>query len=570
LLSGLIVERTALRVEFSHGLVNSAIYERMSQVRRLALHRSAATLLTERSPSAASEIVDVARHWAIVAASDPSTRSTAALWSVKAGNAASSAASVDEAIACFGRAVALWDEPNAESADALVRLGSALLASGQLTEGKAHLSSALTIADHVGDASVFARAALALSASVRYTQSEPERIDELERAIAKLDPTEMVLRPALLATLRRQLGFVNTPEAEDRRQAVAAAVNEAVSGPNVDDELLISLGGLRDSLVVDEPEPLGRLARNIIRVAKARQDLPVLSTGWYRQAWASLELGEGSRFREAVNEYRTIAQRLRRPYELAMSANMLAAVAQIEGRYADAEAAGQEALAHAATIDDGNFSWVYFANSGLRAYDTGQAAATFELMTAARTDFASLATFEAGYGAMAAAVGERALVRELFDQQIGEQGEIIDRDWRYLSAERLPVVGMWAWACGMDGDPGRAAILRERLARVGELGVRAVRIAPVGAWIGPLDHHLGVLSRLLGNLDDAERLLQRALDVEDDVRGWPYRVRTLAELAACARLRGGTTGVERSAVLLGQAEHLAAELGLESLLDTCP
>ncbi|MCX6522989.1 MAG: AAA family ATPase [Actinobacteria bacterium] len=570
LLSSLVVERAAAAaVAFSHGLVSSAIYEGTSALRRLGLHRAAATWLADLNPVAAGEVVDVARHWAIVAAGDPTARSTAARWSARAGIAASAAASVDEAIACFERAIATWDEPSAEYADTLVRLGSALMAAGSLSEGKEHLLDALRVADAAGDASVFARAVLGLSASVRYTQSDPVRIAELEDAIARLDPGEMVLRPALLATLRRQLGFVDSDEAELRRREAADLVAEAVSSPDVSEELLISLGSLRDSLVVDDPEPLGRLARDIIRVAQARQDLPVLSTGWYRQAWAALELGEAARFREAVSEYRTIAERLRRPYELALSSNMLAAVAQIEGRYDDAEAAGQEALAHASTIDDGNFSWVYFANSGIRAYDTGPSRPTFEMMTAVRPDFGNLATFEAAYAAMAGAVGERSLLEELFEQQIGRNGEVVDANWAYLSAERLPVIGMWAWACGSDGDVGRAAIVRDRLARVAELGVRVVRIAPVGAWIGPLDHHLGVLSRVVGDLDRADVHLQRALVVEDELNGRPYTVRTLMELAAVARARGGPDASARIDTLTDRAQRLAADIGLESILDTC-
>lgn len=570
LLSGLVVERTATVVAFSHGLVSAAIYESTSRVRRLALHRSAATWLADRSPAAAGEIVDVARHWAVVAASDSTARNTAARWSARAGIAASAAASVDEAIACFERAISMWDERSTDVGDTLVRLGSALIAAGRLTDGKRHLLEALQVAEEIGDASVFARAALGLSASVRYTQSDPERIDELETAIAKLDPAEAVLRPALLATLRRQLGFVDTDEADRRRRDAAAAVAEAVSSPDVSEELLISLGSLRDSLVVDDPEPLGRLARDIIRVARTRQDLPVLSTGWYRQAWSAMELGEAERFRQAVAEYRTIAERLRRPYELALSSNMLAAVAQIEGRYDDAEAAGQEALAHAAAIGDGNFGWVYFANSGIRAYDTGPALPTFEMMTAVRSEFANLATFEAAYAAMAAAVGERALLAELFDQQIGAKGVVVDRSWSYLSAERLPVLGMWAWACGTDGDAGRAAVVRDRLARIGELGVRVVRIAPVGAWIGPLDHHLGALCRVVGDLDRAAAHLRRALVVEEEMNGRPYTVRTLAELAAVERARGGLGASARADELRDQAERLAADIGLEPILATCP
>lgn len=570
LLSGMVAEETATKARFSHGLVATAIYDSTPQLRRLGLHRAAAVALAERNPVASGEIVDVARHWSIVADDDPSARATASRWAVRAGDAASASASIDEAIAWYRRAIAMWAEPSAEYAGALMRLGSALTASGDVAGGRESLTLALETADRAGDAEVFARAALGLSASVRYGQSDPDRIAELEAAIARLDPTEMVLRPALLATLKRQLGFVDTPEADRRRTEASALVAEAVAVPDVSEDLLLSLGGLRDSLILDDPEPLGQLARNIIRVASARQDLPALSTGWYRQAWSAFDLGRGDLLRQAVTEYRAIAERLRRPYEMAMSSNMIAAVAQVEGRYTDAEDAGREALAHASTIDDGNFSWVYFANSGLRAVDGGHVATTFELMTAVRPQFAGLATFEAGYAAMAAAAGQRELAEELCDAQIGEGGATLDANWSYLSAERLPVVGMLAWACASLGGAGRAAIMRDRLLRIRETGVRAVRIAAIGAWIGPLDHHVGVLHRVLGDLDRAEHHLTQALEVADAMNGGPAKVRTLVELATVARMRGTAAGDESAAVWHGQAERLADELDLPTLVTTAP
>ncbi len=570
LLSGLVVERSATGATFSHGLVATTVYESMSRARRTVLHRTAATSLAERGPVSSSEIVDVARHWAYVAEADPVARSIAAQWSVRAGDAAASSAAVDEAIACYERAASYWDGESSDHADTLVRLGSALVSIGKVAEGNEQLQRGLHLADEHGDDAVFARAALGLSASVRYSASDPQRIEELETAIAKLGPTEMVLRPALLATVRRQLGFVETEEADRRRNEAAVLVAEAVSSPDVSDELVMSIGALRDSLVVDDPIPLGQLARKIIAVASARRDLPAISTGWYRQAWSALELGESETFRRAVTEYRAIAEQLRRPYESALSSNMIAAVAQIEGRYDDAESAGQEALAHAASIEDGNFSWVYFANSGLRAVDGGMVTETLELLRAARTGFAGLRTFEAALAAVAGAAGERQMVHELLDEQVGTNGAAIDRDWVYLSAERLPVVGLLAWGCGLSGNVAYAAVLRERLLRIAAFGVRVVRIAPVGAWIGPIDHHIGVLSRVLGDLDDAQAHLERALVVEDEMNGPPFRVRTLLELARVEDARGGTHAAGQAAQWRGQAEELAGTLGLETLLAQLP
>jgi transcriptional regulator with XRE-family HTH domain/tetratricopeptide (TPR) repeat protein len=564
LLSGLLVEQSASTAVFSHGLVATTVYAGTSQLRRVGLHRSAAIALADRDPATSAEIVNVARHWAFVAQADPLARNTAAEWSVRAGDAAASSTAIDEAIACYERAALLWHEPTSAHADTLVRLGSAMTSIGRRSDGNEHLQRALHLADLADDASVFARAALGLAASVRYGFSDPQRILELEAAIAKLGPADTVLRPALLATLRRQLGFVNTPEADERRIAAAGHVADAVSAPDVSDELLISLGSLRDSLVVDDPIPLGELARKIIKVASARQDLPVLSTGWYRQAWSALELGEAEMFHQAVAEYRRIAEHLRRPYELAISSNMIAAVAQIEGRYDDAEAAGQEALSHAALIEDGNFGWVYFANSGLRAVDTGSVVSTFELMSAVRVDFAGLATFEAALAAIAAAAGDHAFANQLIGEQVGEHGENLARDWSYLSAERLPVVGMLAWGCAMSGNVDRAPFLLDRLSHLWALGVRVVRIAPVGAWIGPIDHHMGALHRVLGDFDAAQIHLERALTVEGQMNGRPYQVRTLLELANLTDARGGP--VARTAEFRGKAEDLALKLGLESLL----
>ena len=81
--------------------------------------------------------------------------------------------------------------------------------------------------------------------------------------------------------------------------------------------------------------------------------------------------------------------------------------------------------------------------------------------------------------------------------------------------------------------------------RVAELGVRVVRVAPVGAWIGPIDHHLGALSRVLGDLDRADHHLQRALVVEDEMNGRPYTVRTMVELAAVAKAAWRADGRSR-------------------------
>jgi hypothetical protein len=57
--------------------------------------------------------------------------------------------------------------------------------------------------------------------------------------------------------------------------------------------------------------------------------------------------------------------------------------------------------------------------------------------------------------------------------------------------------------------------------------------------------------------------------VEDELNGRPYTVRTLMELAAVARARGGPDASARVDALTDRAQRLAADIGLDSILDTC-
>lgn len=209
---------------------------------------------------------------------------------------------------------------------------------------------------------------------------------------------------------------------------------------------------------------------------------------------------------------------------------------------------------------------MYFANAGLRAVDQGQAVSTFEVMRSVRADSGGLATFEAALAAIAAVAGETAFADDLLACQVGSGGETLERNWSYLSAERLPVLGMLAWCCGATANVEQAKVLRGFLGRVAQTGVRVVRVAALGAWLGPLDHHIGVLNRVLGDLDGAEENLTRALAVEDEMRGRPFRVRTLLELAEVLKLRSEPDAALRATSFQKQAEDLAHELGLETIL----
>lgn len=82
-----------------------------------------------------------------------------------------------------------------------------------------------------------------------------------------------------------------------------------------------------------------------------------------------------------------------------------------------------------------------------------------------------------------------------------------------------------------------------------ELGVRVVRIAPVGAWLGPIDHHIGTLSRILGDGQGRSRRARagrpRLLPRSDDTERVPSAPRTRPDRPMTAALLASSQRVGR-------------------------
>ena len=83
----------------------------------------------------------------------------------------------------------------------------------------------------------------------------------------------------------------------------------------------------------------------------------------------------------------------------------------------------------------------------------------------------------------------------------------------------------------------------------------AVRVGPLLGWWGPVDHHVGSLYRVTGQLAMAEIHLRRALVVEERMGARPFLARTRGELA---RVLSATGSPEAGAI------RAAAEIAADS------
>ena len=197
------------RFAFSHGLVQHALDDELSSVRRQRTHRRIAESLEQRVGDDPDRKVRVlAHHWA---RTDDHGR--ALLYADEAGRAARRALAPDEAALWFNRALQLKGKSSPEDTalecDLLVGLGTAQRTLGDASHRET-LLRAHRLARTIDDPARMAAAALASyrgfwSAAGRVDE---ERVDALEAALSLMSGDDSHERARILATLCNELDIL--------------------------------------------------------------------------------------------------------------------------------------------------------------------------------------------------------------------------------------------------------------------------------------------------------------------------------------------------------------------------
>jgi len=558
LLSGLVQETGPGCLAFSHALVQHAVGDRLSFARAAAVHRRVAQALEERSSAhlgSQAPAADLARHWAAVAAVDPTAATVAATWAVRAGDVALAAAAADEAIARYEQASALWSTASQGHADALVRLGTALQYRGRADEADERFREALSLASVLGDATLQARAAIGLGRRYPYWETDSARIDALEQALEAVGQDEELLRLTLMGLLVTQMINGFREDEAQRRDELADHLAAVADDPGTTDETLNCLGQTRLYDCIEDPVRLDRVSGRLAKVGAARNDLRVLAVARFSQALSALDRGSMADLETAAARYGEVADQLDDPLERSQAATLRSTIAFIEGRYADAEQMTAAALVLGKESGDHNADLVFYAQGLLRAVDLGQAAEVLPLLVAA-ADYQQIASFTAGTALCAALAGETDLAHEYLDRlmQVGLSGSP-------RGADRLAPTAFLAHTCSLLDAVDHAEALADALASQASA---AVRVGPLIGWWGPVDHHRGSLCRVLGRLEEAERHLRAALALEERIGAGPFLARTSGELSRVLSLSGspGADGLRSTAVARAQSLG-AAGIALE-------
>ena len=333
------------RFRFRHALVMEVLYDGLSATRRAMLHRAVGETL-ERTYAGALEphVAELAHHF--VHASPPGDAAKAIDYARRAGARALRVLAYEEAVTFLARAVRLLDlvEPDgALRAELLLELGRAQTRSGDAEAARGSLVACTQVAREAGLPRRFCEAALELGAvGLPAGIVDDEVIALLEEGLGLLDPQPSPLRARLLGRLAVALYW--EPSSGGRRTVLAAEAERMARLVGDPQTLATVLGQVHLAVMgVTSSEDEERLAElEALVAATGDRELEGLLRLWW--VINAVQRGRLAEARSRMRAFGVLARKLHQPRLLWYAALYDAVIAQMDGRWEDADRCRQEAI----------------------------------------------------------------------------------------------------------------------------------------------------------------------------------------------------------------------------------
>jgi tetratricopeptide (TPR) repeat protein len=301
-----------------------------------------------------------------------------------------------------------------------------------------------------------------------------------------------------------------------------------------------------------DPQERLAIAEELRAVARAARDTDLEGAGEHHRAMVFLETGRMAEYREALDVVQRLAAEVRQPAARCMAAVVMASLAMLEGRFADAEALVESALRSGGSSmpwDAAIFSRVQ--RFALRLED-GRLAELEPAIRRSVEEFPTRPLFGCLLARLLAELGDQDQARFVFEQlAAGRFAGIPVNNDLLLSLSHLAEV---TWFLR---DAGSGAVLHGLL-----LPYRGLVVDTLETSTGAVDRYLGLAALTAGDLETAERHLHDALDLNARIGARPWAARTQADLAALLLARDQPGDRDQAAGLLAAALGTARRLGM--------
>jgi eukaryotic-like serine/threonine-protein kinase len=541
------------RLRFAHVLIRDALYEELTSVRRVALHRRAVAALERLYGGEPGPLLAELAHHAL--AGDDA--GSGLHYARRAGEYALALLAYEEAVRLFRLALdalALADADDAATrCELLLALGDAASRAGDAGVYKAAFAEAAGIARRLGLARPLARAAVEYGGRIIYGRARDDErlLPLLEEGLAAVPADDVELRVGLLARLA---GALRDERSSARRDALSRDAIELARRSGDLAALAYALDGRAIAIAAPETqEEIIAAGRELCLVGERIGDRERVLHGHLHQLGPLLTLGRLADARASLATASRIADDLRQPAHLWDVRGAQTMLALAAGALDDAEALMEEARVMGERVQPEIAIPVHRAHwctlCELRGTLAEVEPAIRQLVAArpARPVFRCLlAHVHARLGRLAEAAPALAeLSRD------GTAALPRDQEWMFATS-------LLAETAGVLGDHRAAAILYDLLLPWGELNA----VDQCEGTRGSVARYLGIAASTTRRWDEADRHFTDAAAMNERMDAAAWRARTEQDHARMLLARGADGDEERARSLLERAHATCRELGI--------
>lgn len=549
--------------QFSHALIRETLYDELPASQRMRWHGEIAAALERRSAQHGDAgLAQLAWHCAQAL---PHADAAKALdYAERAARRAIELTAYEEAQRLYRLTLQLNERYFAgerrQRSELLLGLGSAQMRAGDNDACERTLLDAVAVARELGDATLFARAAIAFENNGwRIGRSGADAAALLEQALAQdAAPLDARLGVDLLAALCRAYAFSDqqAPAEDAHRRAVARARELGEAGA-----LFKALTAILAAHYW--PERLEhRLAvgREALALAQRAGHLEWIETlaGWH--VGDLVEQGDFDEARAVTQIYQHVGASMRQPFVQTMALSCRTLLALYEGRFAGAERLASETYAIGRRFAADNAIGVYSVQMFTLRREQGRLG---EVLPALRQLISQApqasALWQPGLALIWAELGLLEEARDAFEPLAASGFAGIARDAMWLTN-----IAYLADVCVALADRPRAATLYRLLQ---PWAGRNVVTGTNTVCTGSADRLLGRLAALAGETALAARHFETAIATDARHGGRPWLAHTQHHYAVLLAQRRG--GAARASVLLNAALETSRELGMTALEQRC-
>ena len=541
------------RLRFAHVLIRDALYDGLTSVRRVRLHRQVVDAIeAQHGDEPGPHLAELAHH-----AIAGRIAGKGLDYARRAGDRALAMFAYEEAARLYGTAIATL-RPGDRTDDRtrcelLLMIAEAASRGGSASGSRSALLEAASIARRLGLPRELARAAAEYGGRIIYARAsdDPWVIPLLEEALAGLPDDELVLRSGLLARFSAAL---RDEPSRTRRDALSREAVDLARRSGDPAALAYALDGRAITILApDAVAEVLALGGELLDVAERIGDRERVVHGHMHRLGPQLMLGDVDGARAGLEAASRIADALRQPAHLWDVGGARAMLALATGSVREAEELVE------------------------RAFALGEAAQPEMVVPVHRLQRHTLRDFRGGLEEIEPAIRElvaerparpvfRCVLAHIHTRLRPAHARPALEELTADECAALPVDSEWLF--GMS-------LLAEVSSSLGDSRSGSVIYALLSPWAtlnvvdqcegirGSVARYLGLLATTMGRLDEAERHYEEALASNARMGFRPWLAHTQHDYASMLLARGAGGDRERSRQLAGAAVGTYRELGME-------